>query len=280
MSKISELAIIEDGAVIGENVEIGPFCFVSSQTTIGDGTTIAQNSCIYGKTTIGKNNRIFSHAVIGSIPQDLKFNGEDVELIIGDDNTIREFTLFNPGTKGGGGKTIVGNHNLFMGYVHLGHDVIVGNHCILANAASLAGHVEIGDHIVIGGFCPIHQFVKIGDYSMIGGASALTQDIPPFCMAEGNRATLRGLNLNGLRRKLDREDINVLKSAYRELFESGKPLKDTATEILENTENHFAKELCDFVLKTKRGIPFERKNQSWYIDTVASVMQAKAMKTH
>ena len=260
MNKISELAIIEDGAIIGENVEIGPFCFVSSQTTIGDGTTIAQNSCIYGKTTIGKNNRIFSHAVIGSIPQDLKFNGEDVELIIGDDNTIREFTLFNPGTKGGGGKTIVGNHNLFMGYVHLGHDVIVGNHCILANAASLAGHVEIGDHIVIGGFCPIHQFVKIGDYSMIGGASALTQDIPPFCMAEGNRATLRGLNLNGLRRKLDRKDINVLKSAYRELFESGKPLKDTATEILENTENHFVKDLCDFVLKTKRGIPFERKS--------------------
>jgi len=262
MSKISELAIIEDGASIGENVEIGPFCFISSQTTIGDGTTIAQNACIYGKTTIGKNNKIFSHAVIGSIPQDLKFNGEDVELIIGDDNTIREFTLFNPGTKGGGSKTIVGNHNLFMGYVHLGHDVIVGNHCILANAASLAGHVEIGDHIVIGGFCPIHQFVKIGDYSMIGGASALTQDIPPFCMAEGNRATLRGLNLNGLRRKLDREDINVLKSAYRELFESGKPLKDTATQLLENSENHFVKELCDFVLKTKRGIPFERENQS------------------
>ena len=262
MSKISKLAVIEDGAIIGENVEIGPFCFISSQTTIGDGTTIAQNACIYGKTTIGKNNKIFSHAVIGSIPQDLKFNGEDVELIIGDDNTIREFTLFNPGTKGGGSKTIVGNHNLFMGYVHLGHDVIVGNHCILANAASLAGHVEIGDHIVIGGFCPIHQFVKIGDYSMIGGASALTQDIPPFCMAEGNRATLRGLNFNGLRRKLDREDINVLKSAYRELFESGKPLKDTATQLLENSENHFVKELCDFVLKTKRGIPFERENQS------------------
>ncbi|SFV67228.1 Acyl-[acyl-carrier-protein]--UDP-N-acetylglucosamine O-acyltransferase [hydrothermal vent metagenome] len=107
MSKISKLALIEDGAVIGENVEIGPFCFISSKTTIGEGTSIAANTCIYGKTTIGKNNKIFSHAVIGSIPQDLKFNGEDVELIIGDDNTIREFTLFNPGTKGGGSKTIV-----------------------------------------------------------------------------------------------------------------------------------------------------------------------------
>ena len=261
MSNISELAVIEDGAVIGENVEIGPFCFVSSQTTIGDGTTIAQSSCIYGKTTIGKNNKIFSHAVIGSIPQDLKFNGEDVELIIGDNNTIREFTLFNPGTKGGGAKTIIGNHNLFMGYVHLGHDVIVGNNCIIANSAGIAGHVEIGNHVVIGaGGTGVHQFCKIGDYSMLGAASALAQDVPPFCMAEGNRATLRGLNLNGLRRHLEREDINTLKSAYRELFESGKPLKDTASEILESSDNHFVKELCDFVLKTKRGIPFERKN--------------------
>ena len=260
MSKISDLAIIEDGASIGENVEIAPFCFISKDAVIGDGTTIAQNSCIYGKTTIGKNNKIFSHAAIGSIPQDLKFNGEDVELIIGDNNTIREFTLFNPGTKGGGGKTIVGNDNLFMGYVHLGHDVIIGNHCILANAVTLAGHVELGNHVVIGGMTPIHQFVHIGDYAMIGGASALAQDIPPFCMAEGNRASLRGLNLTGLRRHIDRDDINELKSAYRELFESGKALKESASELLEKSKNHFVIDLCNFVIKTKRGIPFERKN--------------------
>jgi len=260
MSKISPLAIIEDGAIIGEDVEIGPYCIISAQANIGDGTVIDASSMVYGKTTIGKNNHIFSHAVIGSIPQDLKFNGEDVELIIGDNNTIREFTLFNPGTKGGGGKTIVGNYNLFMGYVHLGHDVIIGNHCIFANAATLAGHVEVGDYAVVGGMTPIHQFVHIGDYAMVGGASALAQDVPPFCMAEGNRASLRGLNLNGLRRKLERNDINELKSAYRELFESGKPLKDTASAILESTKNHYVNDLCDFVLKTKRGIPFERKN--------------------
>ncbi|WP_373034627.1 acyl-ACP--UDP-N-acetylglucosamine O-acyltransferase [Sulfurimonas sp.] len=259
MSNISPQAIIEDGAVIGENVEIGAYCYISGEATIGDGTKIAQNSCIYGKTTIGKNNTIFSHAVIGSIPQDLKFAGEEVELIIGDNNRIREFTLFNPGTKGGGGKTIIGNHNLFMGYVHLGHDVIIGNHCILANAATLAGHVEIGDYAVIGGMTPIHQFVHVGDYAMVGGASALAQDVPPFCMAEGNRASLRGLNLTGLRRNLDREDINELKSAYRELFESGKPLKESASELLENTQNHYVNDLCNFVLKTKRGIPFDRK---------------------
>jgi len=260
LSNISEFAIIEDGAVIGEDVTIGAFCFISSESIVGDGTSIAQNSCIYGKTTIGKNNTIFSHAVIGSIPQDLKFDGEDVELIIGDNNTIREFTLFNPGTKGGGGKTIIGNNNLFMGYVHLGHDVIIGNHCILANAATLAGHVEMGDYAVIGGMTPIHQFVHIGDYAMVGGASALAQDIPPFCMAEGNRASLRGLNLNGLRRKFEREDINALKLAYRELFESGQPLKDIANKILEETTNHYVSDLCNFVLKTKRGIPFERKS--------------------
>ena len=259
MSNISPQAIIEDGANIGENVTIAPFCFISKDATIGDDTVIDHSTCIYGKTTIGKNNHIFSHAVIGSVPQDLKFAGEEVELIIGDNNKIREFTLFNPGTKGGGGKTIIGSHNLFMGYVHIGHDVIVGNHCILANAATLAGHVEMGDYAVIGGMTPIHQFVHIGDYAMVAGASALSQDIPPYCMAEGNRAVLRGLNLTGLRRQLSREDIDALKSAYREMFESGKPLKDVASELVETSENHFVHNLCNFVLKTKRGIPYERK---------------------
>jgi UDP-N-acetylglucosamine acyltransferase len=260
LSKISPLAIIEDGAVIGQDVEIGPYCFISSQTTIGDGTVIDQCTSIYGKTTIGKNNHIFSHAVIGSVPQDLKFAGEEVELIIGDNNRIREFTLFNPGTKGGGAKTIIGSHNLFMGYVHIGHDVIIGNHCILANAATLAGHVEMGDYAVIGGMTPIHQFVHIGDYAMVAGASALAQDVPPFCMAEGNRAYLRGLNLTGLRRNLEREEIDELKLAYKELFESGRPLKDVANELFENTNNHHVHNLCNFILKTKRGIPYERKS--------------------
>lgn len=259
MSKISPQAIIETGAVIGKDVEIGPFCFVSSDAVIGDGTRIAQGACIYGKTTIGKHNEIFSYAVLGSIPQDLKYGGEEVELIIGDHNKIREFTLFNPGTKGGGGKTIIGSHNLFMGYVHIGHDVIIGNHCILANAATLAGHVEMGDHAVIGGMTPIHQFVHIGDFAMIAGASALAQDVPPYCMAEGNRANLRGLNLTGLRRHLERGDIDALKSAYRDLFESGQPLKDAAADLVETSKNHYVHTLCNFILKTKRGIPFERK---------------------
>ena len=215
---------------------------------------------IAGKTTIGKNNHIFSHASIGTIPQDLKFNGEDVELIIGDNNKIREFTLLNPGTVGGGSKTVIGSNNLLMGYVHIAHDCIIGDNCIFANGATLAGHVECADFVVVGGLTPIHQFCKIGTHVMIGGASAVAQDIPPYCLAEGNKAVLRGLNLNGLRRRFEnRADIDAIKSAYRELFESGKPLQEVANELFEKDENKHVKELASFVLNTKRGIPFTRK---------------------
>ncbi len=259
MSLIHPSAVIETGAVLGENVSVGPFVYIGSKVRIGDHTTIASHAVIEGDTTIGKNNRIFSHAAIGTIPQDLKYDGEPVQLIIGDNNTIREFTLLNPGTKGGGSVTKIGNGNLLMGYVHLGHDVIMGDNCILANGATLAGHVELGNHVVIGGLTPVHQFVHIGDYAMIGGASALAQDIPPFCLAEGNRATLRGLNLTGLRRQMKREDINALKIAYRELFEQGNPLQEVAQRLFEESDSEKVKTLCKFIKTSKRGIPFTRK---------------------
>jgi len=262
MSNIHPTAIIENGANIGNNVTIGPFVTISSQSTIGNNNIIDAHANIAGKTTIGNNNHIFSHAVVGSIPQDLKFNGEDVELIIGDNNKIREFTLLNPGTIGGGSITKIGNNNLLMGYVHLGHDVIMGNNCILANGATLAGHVELGDNVVIGGLTPIHQFVKIGDFAMVAGASALSQDVPPFCMAEGNRAILRGLNLTGLRRQLERDEIDALKVAYKELFESGKALQESSEELLKNSESENVKKLVEFITQSKRGIPFIRKNNN------------------
>ena len=260
MSNIHPTAIIEEGAVIGNSVTIGPFVTISSQTTIDEGTVIDAHANIAGHTTIGKNNHIFSHAVVGSIPQDLKFNGEEVQLIIGDNNKIREFTLINPGTKGGGSITKIGNNNLLMGYVHLGHDVIMGDNCILANGATLAGHVELGNNVVVGGLTPIHQFVHIGDFAMIGGASALSQDIPPYCLAEGNRATLRGLNLTGLRRHLNRDEINSLKIAYRELFESGQALQETAESLLKKSDSEIIKKLVTFITQSKRGIPYVRKN--------------------
>ncbi|QKF60225.1 acyl-ACP--UDP-N-acetylglucosamine O-acyltransferase [Aliarcobacter lanthieri] len=262
MNNIHKTAIIEDGAVLGENVTIGAYTIIGKDVKIGDGTIIDSHSLITGKTTIGKNNHIFSHASIGSIPQDLKFNNEDVELIIGDNNKIREFTLFNPGTSGGGSITKIGDNNLFMGYVHVAHDCIIGNNCIFANAATLAGHVECDDFVIVGGLTPIHQFCKLGTQVMVGGASAVTQDIPPFCLAEGNKAVLRGLNLTGLRRRFEnREDIDAIKHAYRELFESGKPLQEVARDLFENYENKYVKELASFVLNTKRGIPFNRKSE-------------------
>jgi len=259
MSLIHPSAVIEKGAILGDNVSVGPFAYIGPKVRIGDNTTVASHAVIEGDTTIGKNNRIFSHTAVGTIPQDLKYDGEPVQLIIGDNNTIREFTLLNPGTKGGGSVTKIGNGNLLMGYVHLGHDVIIGDHCILANGATLAGHVELGNHVVIGGLTPIHQFVHIGDYAMIGGASALAQDIPPYCLAEGNRASLRGLNLTGLRRKMEREEINALKLAYRELFEQGNPLQEAAQRLFETSDSEKVKTLCKFIKTSKRGIPFTRK---------------------
>ena len=260
MNNIHKTAIIEEGAVLGDNITIGAFTIIGKDVRIDDGTIVDSHTLIAGKTTIGKNNHIFSHASIGTIPQDLKFNGEDVELIIGDNNKIREFTLLNPGTVGGGSKTVIGSNNLLMGYVHIAHDCIIGDNCIFANGATLAGHVECADFVVVGGLTPIHQFCKIGTHVMIGGASAVAQDIPPYCLAEGNKAVLRGLNLNGLRRRFEnRADIDAIKSAYRELFESGKPLQEVANELFEKDENKHVKELASFVLNTKRGIPFTRK---------------------
>jgi len=260
MSNIHLTAIIEEGATIGNNTTIGPFVTIASKVIIGSNNIIEAHAVIDGRTTIGDGNHIFSHAVIGSIPQDLKYAGEDVELIIGNHNKIREFTLLNPGTKGGGSITKIGDNNLLMGYVHLGHDVILGNNCILANGATLAGHVELGDNVVIGGFTPVHQFVHIGDFAMIAGASALSQDVPPYCLAEGNRAVLRGLNLIGLRRHMNREEINALKSIYKILFESGEALQEKAQSLLENENSESIKNLLEFITTSKRGIPFIRKN--------------------
>ncbi|MEA3499249.1 MAG: acyl-ACP--UDP-N-acetylglucosamine O-acyltransferase [Campylobacterota bacterium] len=261
MANIHKTAIIEDGAKIGDDVTIGPFTIIGSKVKIDDGTTIGSHTLVEGKTTIGKNNRIFSHAVLGTVPQDLKFDGEETELIIGENNTIREHTLINTGTAGGGYKTIIGNNCLLMGHVHIGHDCILSNNIVVANSCAIAGHVEIDDNVVVGGMSAIHQFCKIGESSMIGGGSILVQDIPPFCICEGNRATLRSLNINGLRRRFrnSRSDIDAIRKTYKDIFDSGLPIAEVANEILEISDNKYAKQLALFVINTKRGIPFTRK---------------------
>ncbi len=262
MGNIHSTAIIEEGAKIGANVTIGAFTVIGGKVIIGDGTTVGSHTLIDGCTTIGKDNKIFSHAVLGTIPQDLKFNGEETELIIGDNNTIREHTLINTGTAGGGYKTIIGNGCLLMGHVHIGHDCILADNIVVANSCAIAGHVEIDDNVVVGGMSAIHQFCKIGESSMVGGGSILVQDIPPFCICEGNRAVLRSLNINGLRRRFkDRSDIDAIRKAYKEIFESGFSITDVANEILQKSDNKYAKQLAQAVADTKRGIPFIRKER-------------------
>ena len=257
---IHKTAIIEEGAQLADNVTIGAFTIIGSNVSIEEGTTVGSHTLISGHTTIGKNNKIYSHAVLGTDPQDLKFNGEETYLIIGDNNTIREHTFINTGTKGGGSKTVIGNGNLIMGHVHMGHDCIIEDNIVIANSTVLAGHVEIASNAIIGGISAVHQFCKVGEFAMLGGGSIVVQDIPPYCICEGNRASLRGLNVNGLKRHFNnREDRSEIKKAYKHLFESGNPLSESANELVNSSENKYVKTLAQFVLDTKRGIPFTRK---------------------
>lgn len=262
MRKIAPSAIIEEGAKIGEDVEIGPYCVVGAEVELGDRTKLYNHVTILGRAVIGKDNTIFPGAVLGTIPQDLKYAGEKTELIIGDGNIIREHTMFNPGTAGDQSQTRIGNHNLFMAHTHVAHDCVVGDHCILSNGAAIAGHAHLGDHVTIGAFSPVHQFCHIGSYAMLAGASALAQDIPPFCMAEGNRAVVRGLNRHRLRQFFEREAIDEIASLYRKLFSGKAPIKQIAQEEIEKNNKlcrPYIESMCRFILDSKRGIPFVRE---------------------
>ena len=260
MSKIHPTTIIENGAVIGENVTIGPNAFISSQSRIGDNSQIMQGAQILGSTIIGKNVKVYSYAIVGGDPQDISFKvGEEVsKVIVGDNSTIREFVTINGGSAKGDFTTRIGNNCFMMNFCHIAHDCLLYDNIILANGVTLAGHVEVGSNTVIGGMTPVHQFVKIGEGCMIAGASALSQDVPPFCLAEGNRASVRGLNLVGLRRHEDKENIIALQDAYRKIFKNPAPIRDSALELLESTNNEKVRVFCQFIIDTKRGIPFER----------------------
>lgn len=254
---ISDLAIIENGAKIGKNVSIEPFAYIGSNVEIGDNCIIKSGARILGNTKIGNNCKIFSYAILGDIPQDISYKNDDFSaLIIGDNTTIREFCTINCGTQKGDGYTRVGNNNFIMAYVHIAHDCTLADNIILANNVTLAGHVEVGSFSVIGGLTPVHQWVKIGDYCMLGGASALSQDLPHFCLAEGNRAYVRSLNLVGLRRHLEKDKINELSEAFSKIFRSKTGLiSDRAKSLYESSNSAEVVKLCSFILNTKRGIP-------------------------
>jgi len=255
MAKIHKTAIVEEGAILGKGVEIGPYTIIGSEVIIGDNTIIESHVVIDGITIIGENNKIYSYASIGKESQDLKYKGEPTKTIIGNNNRIREFVTIHRGTDDKW-KTVIGDNNLLMVYVHIAHDVVVGNNCILANNVTLAGHVTVDDFAIIGGLTPVHQFCRIGSHSMTGGGSAIVQDVPPFVLAEGNKAIARGLNSVGLsRRGFSKEDVSTLKKVYRLIFRSKMRLKDALAESEKNYgDNPHVKVFVDFIRNSHRGI--------------------------
>ncbi len=212
-------AIVSSKARLGAGVTVGPFCIVGDHVTLGEGVVLKSHVVVDGHTTLGAGTAVFPFAVLGGAPQDLKYAGEPSELLIGCNNVIREHVTMNPGTAGGGLKTVVGDNGLYMVGVHVAHDCRVGNHVIMANNATLAGHVHVGDYAVLGGLSAVHQFVRIGAHAIIGGMSGVENDVIPFGRVKGERAHLAGLNLTGLeRRGFSKAQIKILQRAFNELF--------------------------------------------------------------
>ncbi|MGH7871936.1 MAG: acyl-ACP--UDP-N-acetylglucosamine O-acyltransferase [Candidatus Binatia bacterium] len=221
MNNVHLTAIVDPRAELGAEVEVGPYCVIGAFVKLGSKNKLHSHVVIQGRTTLGEGNVIYPFASVGTTPQDLKYKGEPSELLIGSGNTIREYVSLNPGTAGGGMVTQVGDQNLLMMYCHIAHDCIVGNRNVIANGATLGGHVTVEDHVIVGGLVGIHQFVRIGTGAILGAGSMVSKDVPPYCNATGDRATLHGLNLEGLRRRrFDHATIAAIRKAYRIIFQS------------------------------------------------------------
>jgi UDP-N-acetylglucosamine acyltransferase len=253
---IHPTAIVAPGAVIDPSAEIGPYVIIGANVKIGAGTAVGPHTVIDGDTTIGARNRIFHHASVGAPPQDLKYAGEPTKLVIGDENQVREFTTLHLGTVQGGGVTSVGSKNLFMAYSHVAHDCHVGNGCVLANAATLAGHVEVGDHCTLGGLSAVHQFTRIGKHAFLAGGTMAVMDVPPYCIAQGDRAELAGPNTVGLKRHgFTDEQQGRIKDAYRLLFRSKMGLNEALSQLQAEMGHHpEIALLLEFITNSKRGI--------------------------
>jgi len=255
MNKIHKTSIISSKANIADNVSIGPFCIIEENVSIGEGTIIKPYVQIKSNTSIGKNNTIYQGSVLGEVPQDLKYNREKTSLIIGDNNTIREFCTLNIGTDHSN-KTIVGSNCLFMAYVHVAHDCVVSDKVILANGVQLGGHVEIQYHATVGGMSPVHQFCKVGKHSFIGGGRLALQDVPPYILATGEPLQYSGINSIGLRRRdFDLSTRNVIKKVYKYIYRSKLNTNDAILAIKDNLER--TKEvdtIIKFIEDSERGI--------------------------
>ena len=255
-SSLHPTAIIDPKAVLGANVQIGPYAVIGAGVELGDGCRVGHHATIEGPSRIGPRNEFFPYAAIGFKTQDLKYKGEPTCLEIGEDNVFREFSTVHRGT-GVGDKTIIGNGNLFLAYSHIAHNCVVGNHTIFSNNATLAGHVVVGDHAVISGLSAVHQFCRIGAHAIIGGCAKIVQDVPPYLIADGNPANLRGVNHIGLeRRGFTEADIKALRRVYRILAEKTLNFSQAVEKIeaSEDAAHPHVQVLVDFFKTTQRGV--------------------------
>lgn len=253
---IHRTALIDDSAVIAEDVIVGPYCVIGADVRIASGCELKSHVVIGPHTDIGKNNVIFPFACLGEAPQDKKYKDEQTRLVIGNNNTIREYVTINRGTVDDQQVTLVGDDNWIMAYVHIAHDCVVGNHIIMANGTTLAGHVHIGDYVILGGFTKIHQFCRIGAHAFTAMDTALQKDVPPFVMAHGSPAKPRAINFEGLKRRdFSQQRIRAIKQAYKYIYQSELGLADSLAAINETlSEFDDVKMMVDFIQSSQRSI--------------------------
>ncbi len=257
MSKIHSTAILSDQVTIADDVTVGAYAIIEGEVTLGNGTIIDHHATVKGKTTLGSSCHIYPYALVGTDPQDLKHQEGQSELIIGDQTVVREYATISRGTEHGGGITRIGSHNFIMAYSHIAHDCQFGNHIILSNGATFGGHSEVEDHAIIGGLSAVHQFCRIGAYSFIGGASGVSQDIPPYVLANGNHTRLYGLNSEGLKRHgFSKETIKAITQAFRIIFRTtGLPLAKAIERVENEVENiPEVSHMLNFIKQSKRGV--------------------------
>ena len=248
MSNIHPSSVIEDGAQIDPSAVIGPFCLVGSEVTIGPDVELKSHVVVKGRTVIGEGTVVFSFAVIGEIPQDLKFKGEQSGLVIGKRNRIREHVTMNAGTEGGGGMTKIGDDCLFMAGCHIAHDAIIGDRVIIVNSAAIAGHCILEDDVIVGGLSGIHQFVRIGRGAIVGAVTMVTNDVIPYGLVQAPRGALDGLNLVGLKRRgVARVDITALRAAFQMLAQGDGTFHNRVERLGAETDSAYVQEIVDFV---------------------------------
>lgn len=252
-------AVVHEGARLEDGVRVGPYCVIGEHVELGSGTVVEASAVIDGYTKIGERCRIFPFSSIGLEPQDLKFKGEVTALEIGNDNVFREFVTVHRGTALGGGRTAIGNGNLFMAYTHIAHDCIIGDSTIFGNAATLGGHVKVDDHATISAYSGVHQFCRVGTYAFVGGYTVVTKDVLPFSKTVGNRACLYGANAIGLeRRGFSRERVEKIRAAFRVIQQSNLNVSQAVLKLVKCEPTEDVQTLVDFVKSSERGVIVKR----------------------